>query len=195
VETIEELKDAALSKEDKDNNKVKRWNFASLIATVKSNIKLTFRQIVDSIKDFFLWLFGMNGMVLGALTIFMFVIWHIGSIIAGIIHKYRTFRRCMKLQKSAAAKVQDNPIESISLCYHMIREMLNLAGWPRENNMDLFDYGASLRYLHRPVRDDILVIFFLYSQDEYSRIAPSVQDAGKVLEKTENIKEALLEFI
>ena len=150
-------------------------------------------KIVLSGESFLNWLLDINGAAILLCTAIVVLIRICYPIVKNYFkHKIKLIK-CLKMYDSASKEARDNPGTCIDLCYHVTRELLELAGIPREGNMELFDYGATLKDFDKTVCKEALVIFFYYTQFQYSVQIPTEDDSIHTLERTNIVKDIIVE--
>ncbi|MCK4981363.1 MAG: hypothetical protein KAS17_00495, partial [Victivallaceae bacterium] len=82
-----------------------------------------------------------------------------------------------------------NPALCVRMCYSMTRSLLNLGGFPRSRNAELFEYGRSLSVVDIDLHKDVVVIFYMFSKLEYSLSPITLKEAGEALERLERVRE------
>ena len=87
----------------------------------------------------------------------------------------------------------EGPGECISTCYKLTRELLELSGLKREKNIELLNYGISLKTIDYNLSKDVLAVFFIYSKTSYSRSSPAMEDAEVSLQRIMRIRDNLVD--
>lgn len=105
------------------------------------------------------------------------------------VRKRRSLRKCRRWLREADHLRMSDPSGSVRCCYRATRELLELADWPRRDNMELFDYGHSLTKLDPELSANALALYGLYSRGEYSPSPPNFEDAGMAREKALHIRD------
>jgi hypothetical protein len=88
---------------------------------------------------------------------------------------------------------KENPGECIGTCYRLTRELLEISGLKRERNMELFNYGVSLKNIDYNLSKDVLAVFFIYSKTSYSSTGPAREDAEVTSERIMRIRNNLVD--
>jgi hypothetical protein len=121
----------------------------------------------------------------------MFISYRFLLRIRSFISRRRRLRKCLgmlyEIQNSAVA----DPGERINICYRLARELLEISGLNREKNMELFNYGVSLKKIDYNLSKDVLGVFFIYSKTSYSSSSPSMEDAELSSQRIIKIKNNL----
>ncbi|MCK5843574.1 MAG: transglutaminase domain-containing protein [Victivallales bacterium] len=170
----------------------RKKTFAGFIAGLKKN----FRALVDSLKR--CWRFSVElvkkyGLaVLGVAAFVVLMLFLVFPLLSAFINKCLSRLTCERLIKRASKLVASNPRRCVKLCYLVVRDSLNAAGYPRERNKELFQYGNSLENLDENARKDILVIFLLFSKSAYSREATTPRESVEALERLSRVRASLL---
>ena len=113
----------------------------------------------------------------------------------------RYFKRKLGLRKShvyyaaALKSFPDNPGKCVRMCYYMTRTLLNMGGFPRPRNVELFDYGRSLSLVDTVFYKDVVVIFFMFSKLEYSAVQITEEEAEDTLERVEKVRNFIYPLI
>ena len=113
----------------------------------------------------------------------------------------RYFKRKLGLRKShvyyaaALKSFPDNPGKCVRMCYYMTRTLLNMGGFPRPRNVELFDYGRSLSLVDTVFYKDVVVIFFMFSKLEYSAAQITEEEAEDTLERVEKVRNFIYPLI
>ncbi|MDD5727213.1 MAG: transglutaminase domain-containing protein [Victivallales bacterium] len=113
----------------------------------------------------------------------------------------RYFKRALGLRKSriyytaARNNFPGNPGKSVRMCYYVTRSLLNLGGFPRPRNAELFDYGQSLGLIDAAFHRHVVVIFYMFSKLEYSAESISRDEAEDTLARLEKVREFIYPLI
>jgi len=166
--------------------------FAGFIDGLKKNLrtfmaalKRSWWAAVDLVKKYGLVVLSIAAVVAAALFLAY-------PLLRAFIKKRLTRSICDRLMKRASKLVASNPRRCVKLCYLVVRDSLNVAGYPRERNMELFQYGNSLENLDENARKDILVIFLLFSKSAYSLEPITPRDSLEALERLSKVRNSLL---
>ena len=87
---------------------------------------------------------------------------------------------------------KENPSECISICYKLTRELLEISDLKREKNMELLNYGVTLKKTDYNLSKDVLAVFFIYSKTCYSSYGPGMEDAEVALHRIVRIRNNLV---
>lgn len=172
-------------------NKPKK-TFAGFIAGLKKN----FNVLLDALKRgwrFFLALLVKYGLVVltcvATVAVLLLLVY---PALSAVIKRRLSRSICERLMKRASKLIASNPRRCIKICYLVVRDSLNSAGYPRERNMELFHYGNSLENIDASTRKDVLVIFLLFTQSAYSRENITPRDSMEAWERLSRVRELLL---
>ena len=131
---------------------------------------------------------GWRGWLVVVLILFTstlyFLLPYLKKYISELLKKYN----CRKMYLKAEANINNDPALCLKLCYLTSRDLLDLAGYPRKNNLELFDYGASLKAINPKLCKDVLVIFSLYSKMVYSPLPATSNESKKAFESLREMR-------
>ncbi len=168
----------------------------SLVDTLRLNFLIALDGAKRAINRAANWIFGFNGLVISIIAL---VVMLAKLSLSSLREKSLMTRRlssALARFDEATAKAPKHPEASVAACYWMTRELLDLAGCPRVDNMDLFDYGKSLELPLGPaLSTEILVVFFLYSRSIYSPQACSREDSSEALQRAISIRQMMIPLI
>ncbi len=167
----------------------------SLLDAVQLNMKVAFESSLAALRRGANWLFSINGLVLALIAACVFSVRALFGYLRSKALKARRLAAAMARLEEATAKAGADPQASIAQSYRMVREMLEMAGCPRVNNMDLFDYGKSLEARNGALSSETLVLFFIYSRSVYGMLECSREDSAEALRRAVAIREMLLPMI
>ena len=167
----------------------------SLMATLKLNLAVALDSARASLRRAANWLFGLNGLALASIVIIVLGIKAVMEYVRSRILRTKRLEAAMARLEEATAKAGSDPQASIGQSYRMVREMLEMAGFPRLNNMDLFDYGKSLEARSGFLSNETLVLFFIYSRSVYGMSICTREDSAEALRRAVAIREMLLPMI
>lgn len=190
-ETLRELKNSRNMKETAE-----RKGAVSKLDAIKLNLSVAMESARAALRRAGAWIFGMNGLALSVIIIVVLLS-------RVVIFSFRERARRERLMRSAlahfdeaAASAAADPPATIAHCYRMTRELLELAGCPRMNNMDLFDYGKSLEdILGQTLSTEALVVFFIYSRSIYGMSNCTREDSAEALRRSIAIREMIIPLI
>ena len=100
-------------------------------------------------------------------------------------------RRCRRWLEEAGTHCELAPSRSIRFSYLTVRKSLELHCLQREKNIDLLDYAAIIISHYPQIGHDVLAVFFIYNQLEYSPVLPSSSQSRIALARAEKIHAAL----
>ena len=168
----------------KDKN---TFSFKEMFSSIKSNLQTIAQKIIGGWKAFVKWILSDGG------KIFLCMLFSAILLSFKIPEWYRKIRNKFTI-KSCIRKLADTeklkktaPDENVKLCYKISRKALSSAGWPRLQNMDLFDYGATLNNVDQAFCNNILVLYYIYTKTIYSSEPATFQEAETALERTRSI--------
>jgi hypothetical protein len=167
----------------------------SFYKKVKENLIVMAKRFWGSIQFLVAFLFSRNGIIVLDVALILAAVIYLSPMIYSILNRRSRIKRCAALLAGAAGRISSDPAEVVSACYRVTRDLLDLAGRPRKNNMELFDYGVSLKDLNMVLCKDALVVYYLYSQTEYGERMPSQEEARTALIRTKRIRNFLLAYI
>lgn len=167
---------------------LQRW-----LQALNTNVNAMFDRIKSMFFDFLKWLISLNGILCAVALAAIIGLSLLGKYVLKLIIRKVILKRCIRDYETACHLVHTDPLLCIKMCYQIIRKLLTQAGCPREHNLDLFDYGTSLKHVDDTFCKDVLNIFFLFSQAEYSPDRPNPDQAGKMLEYTTQVKNFLMD--
>jgi len=154
----------------------------------KDNLNEMFDKIGKSWFAILGLLEGWRGILVVFLSLFAcsiyFILPYLKKYISEILKKYN----CRKMYSKAEENVNNDPALCLKLCYLTSRGILDLAGYPREKNLELFDYGESLQVINPELSKDVLVIFSLYSKMVYSPLPATSIESKKAFESLKGLK-------
>jgi hypothetical protein len=127
-------------------------------------------------------------LLIPVLAIFFAIIMEI-KILRRYLNRRRLLANSHKLYLKAQEHLDKDSAATVRYCYQAVRNLLNLAGLPRKKNLELLDYGASLDVINWKLRKNTVVIFFLYSKQEYSLVPCTDAEAKEALNRTQLIRE------
>ncbi len=184
--SFEDMKKNILSKDEKKSG------LGKLIVDFKNSLNSMINKFKTSWILLIAVLKGKTGIMAGALVIFFVLCYFLFPYIRKFISLKFKKLNCRKMIIQAEKITQSNPALCLKLCYLAIRDSLDLAGFQRKNNMELFDYGASLEAVNPQFSKDVLMVFFLYSKMTYSKQPATAIDSDKAFKKLSDIREFLL---
>jgi hypothetical protein len=172
-----------------ENKQIKKLKNA--VSDIKNNSFVMLNYFMAGIKSLAYRFFSFQGLTLQLLLLVMFISYRFLLRIRSFISRRRRLRKCLgmlyEIQNSAVA----DPGERINICYRLARELLEISGLNREKNMELFNYGVSLKKIDYNLSKDVLGVFFIYSKTSYSSSSPSMEDAELSSQRIIKIKNNL----
>lgn len=172
-------------------NKGKK-TFAGFIAGLKKNFNALLTALKRGWESVLALVVKYGLAVLGCAAIVAVLLLLVQPALSAWIKRRLSRSTCEKLMKRASKLITANPRRCVKICYLVVRDSLNSAGYPRERNMELFDYGKSLKNLDGNTRKDVLVIFLLFTQSAYGREPITPRDSMEALERLSRVRELLL---
>jgi hypothetical protein len=170
----------------------RKKSFAGFVAGLKKNfhalfesLKSWWRKTIDLVRKY-----GLAVLAIAALVAVILLLAY--PLLKSFIEKRLSRSICERLMRRASKLVTSNPRRCVKLCYLVVRDSLNAAGYPRERNMELFQYGNSLENLDDNARKDILVIFLLFSKSAYGREPVTPKESFEALERLTRVRTSLL---
>ncbi|OGV52047.1 MAG: hypothetical protein A2017_03595 [Lentisphaerae bacterium GWF2_44_16] len=163
-------------------------SFKDILGALSRNFHEMLKRISGGMRSFAVWIFSMDGLSTLLLVLPLSVLAYLSPLVFRAVNRRIRIRKCMKWYEQAMKNSQINPPLAIRLAYRTARELLNLGGWPRKNNMELFEYGASLKGVDTLLCKDVLVIYFIYTQMVYSAVKPSVENSKAAVERISRIR-------
>ncbi len=154
-----------------------RRKFNGVLRWVKGGFELLVQKLI---KHWFL--------LIPLFIIFIAVILEIIILKRYLNRKYGLLK-CRNFYSTAQANFPANPALCVRMCYSMTRSLLNLGGFPRSRNAELFEYGRSLSVVDIDLHKDVVVIFYMFSKLEYSLSPITLKEAGEALERLERVRE------
>ncbi len=166
--------------------------------TIYENIKESFEKMLDNAKDkifrIYLWSKKNWAVAFPLLMVILALLLEI-KILEKYFYRRKLLRNCRDWFRSAEDSAAVNPVETVRLCYLTVRELLVLAEYPRQNNAELFEYGASLNNHDLQLAKDVVVVFFIYSRYEYGTEKVSQEDCKEILERADRIRHFIYPLI
>lgn len=176
-------------------NAKKGMKFKDMFAAIRINLTAVLKKFVSGWKDFAGWLMTPSGVAFLLFIVCIGVFVYFSPLIFRLIDKRIRLKKCEAWFVAAKKSVSKNPRKSIALCYRMTRELLDIAGWPRIKNMELFDYGATLKNVDTALCKDTLVIYFIYTKIVYSEEDAVEDDSKTVFKKAASVRKFLLQSL
>jgi hypothetical protein len=173
----------------------KGMKFKDMFAAIRINLTAAFKKFFSGWKNFVGWLMTPAGVGFLLFIIFIGALLYFSPWFFRIVNKRIRLKKCEAWFVAAKKSVSRDPRKSIALCYRMTRELLDIAGWPRINNMELFDYGATLKNIDKDLCKDTLVVYFLYTKIVYSEEEPGEDDSKNAFKKTALVRKYLLDSL
>ncbi len=160
---------------------------AGIWTTFKKNLYSMKAQIIAMLKKGAALASGPEGLAAAAMLMSAGALYYSVPMIRDIIRKRRRLARCRRLLKEVPEQVKASPKLCLFNCCFMAKEYLELAGWPAPPSMDLLEYEATLEGVDERIRNDITIIFLLYSRSIYGVEAPSPSEASKAYDSVQRI--------
>ncbi len=190
-DTLRELKTQRSAKE----TAAKKGSVSTLDA-IKLNVGVALDSAKAALRRFANWVFGFNGLVISAIVVVVLLARALLFSLKERSNKERLMVSALEHFNAATAVAAADPPATIAHCYRMTRELLELAGCPRMNNMDLFDYGKSLESSLGPaLSTEALVVFFIYSRSIYGMSNCTREDSAEALRRAIAIREMAIPLI
>ena len=186
--SIDTLKNKLFKPDDKNSG----FSFQAFFHNIRKNLALTFRRFIKGWERLYLWVGTPVGNVAVVLLIFLSLPLVCLPFIRGSINRHIRLRHCREWFTAAGRELESAPAACITKCYHITRELLDLTGYPRQHNMELFDYGASLQDFNPQLCKDTLAVLFIYSQSEYRPGDPTVLEAQIAYSRMLQVRRQLL---
>ncbi len=186
--SIDKIKDKLFKKDEKKTG----FSFQKFFKTITRNLGLMFKRFVGGWQQLYLWVGTPTGNIIVVLLVFLSLPLICLPFIRGSINRHIRLCHCREWFAEACKEIESAPASCITKCYHITRELLELTGYPRSNNMELFDYGASLKNFDPHICKDTLTVLFIYSQSEYRPGDPSLNEAKIAFSRMLRLRKYLL---
>jgi hypothetical protein len=172
-----------------ENKKIKK--IKNLISDINKNAGIMMNYFIAGIKSFAYRFFSFRGLAIQLTVLVLFISYRFISKLRLFVERRRRRRRCLNILEKMQELPDRNPGECINVCYKLTRELLEISGLKREKNMELFNYGVSLKKTDYNLSKDVLAVFFMYSKTSYSCSVPAKKDAEVSLERIMRIRNNL----
>jgi hypothetical protein len=173
----------------------KGTKFKDIFAAMRINLTAALKKLLSGWKDFAKWLATPHGIGFLLFLVALGVLLYFMPSIYRYINKRIRLKKCEALFVAAKKAVSKDPGQAIALSYRLTRELLDIAGWPRIKNMELFDYGATLKNVDKDLCKDTLVIYFIYTKIVYSEEVAQEDDSKTVFKKAASVRKFLLDSL
>jgi hypothetical protein len=174
------------------STKKRKTTFAGFITKLKKNFNALLAALKQSWQSFLKLLAKYGLVALVCVVTVAILLLLIYPALSAVIKRRLAHYACEKLMKRASKLITSNPSLCVKICYLVIRDSLNAAGYPRERNMELFHYGNSLENLDVNTPKDILVIFLLFTQRAYSKELITPRDSMEAWQRLSKVRKLLL---
>lgn len=170
------------------------FSFKEMFKSIKANIQIIASKIVAGWKAFIGWILTLGGKIFLCLffTAILFS-FKIPDIYVKIRNKL-IIRTCQRKLADAERLKRNSPDENVRLCYGLSRKALSAAGWPRCNNMELFDYGATLNKIDHAFCNNVLVLYYIYTKTIYSTEPASRDEGDTAVERARSIMSFIVAY-
>lgn len=112
--------------------------------------------------------------------------------ISRVLEAFAAKRRAERDLRVAKLKADEGDAAGcVRLCYRAARTFLEAAGFPREGNLELFDYAASLEKLDGEVRKDAMVVFLIHTKLVYGTVGALRKDCDEALKRAASVGKAV----
>jgi hypothetical protein len=175
----------------KENKKIKKLK--DMAADMKKNAIAMMNYFLAGIKSLAFRFFSFQGLLLQLIVLVLFISYRFILKIRAYASRRRRRRRCLRMVDEIRKYSAEDPGESIGTCYRLTRELLEMSGLRREKNMELLNYGISLKKTDYNLSRDALAVFFIYSKTSYSPSAPLAEDAEETLQRILRIRNNLVD--
>lgn len=156
------------------------WSFKPFINGFKNNVGLLLQRAVNLWRRFIDWFSSRNAVALFTAVIMVLAVWRgLPPLVSDYLQTASRIHKCRYWMRIAERKSGKDARLCVSLCYRIIRVMLILAGLPRENNVDLIEYGESLKCIDPELSRRVIDLFKIYTLCEYSGFKPTLKQAGR----------------
>lgn len=154
------------------------------LTSFKTNFNAFINTLVSVFKAIGMFFYGINGIIVLVILILAFPAYLLVLKIIKFIKTIIKRRQCEELFNDAVKNMAIAPNKCIESCYNATRNLLEIAGYPNENKLELFDYGTSLQKENLQLSKDVLAVFYIYSQMSYSTIKPKITDSEHALHRS-----------
>ncbi|MFA6291166.1 MAG: transglutaminase domain-containing protein [Victivallales bacterium] len=158
---------------------------------IKKNAIAMMNYFLAGIKSMAFRFFSFQGLLLQLIVLVLFISYRFFLGIRAFANRRRRRRRCLRMLDEIQKSSAGSPAERIGCCYKLTRELLEISGLKREKNMELLNYGISLKKTDYNLSRDALAVFFIYSKASYSPSAPEAEDAEVVMQRILRIRNNL----
>ncbi len=174
-----------------ENKKIKRLK--NLMGGINKNATVMMNYFIAGIKSLAYRFFSFQGLTFQLILPVLFISYRFLLRIRLHANRRRRLRRCLYMFDEVQNSPGDNPGECIGICYRLTRELLEISGLKRERNMELLNYGISLKTTDYNLSRDVLAVFFIYSKTSYSSSSPAKEDAEVSLQRILRIRKNLVD--
>ncbi len=158
---------------------------------IRVNLENAFEDAVNRIKAF---LTGLSTLDLVAAILFCVLVILL-IVLYPVWRRRRRFQRQLQLCESRFAEAEaasaDNAEVCITACYKMLRDLLTLAGMPRDPAEELVDYATGLDRQGLAYSKDVMAVFVTYFELQYHPVKPSLREAHSAFEHARQARAAL----
>ena len=172
-----------------ENKKIRKLK--DMAGNMKKNAIAMMNYFLAGIKTLVFRFFSFQGLLLQLIVLVAFISYRFLLKIRAFANRRRRRKRCISMVDEIQKFSPENPGECISTCYRLTRELLEISGLKREKNMELLNYGISLKKTDYNLSKDALAVFFIYSKVSYSSSAPAAEDAEDTLQRILRIRNNL----
>lgn len=158
----------------------------------KQNLISTHKKIKQKLSSLLNVIKGPVGYTLLFIILILILISFTFSYLRKYISKIGTRKNCTKLYLKAEKNLESNPSLSLKLSYLSLRTLLAEAGFPKKNNLELFDYGESFKSIDPAFSHNVLLIFSLYSKMVYSTSVATADESRKAFQSLSELRKVLL---
>ncbi len=163
----------------------------NLYQDLKHNVSLMTGLFMDGLRKMVNWIFSFQGLAVMLALLSMYAFYFTVKKIREILRRRRRIRKCLGIIERFHSFSEKHPTENINICYRITRELLELSGFKREHNMELFNYGASLERIDFNLSKDVCVIFLIYSKINYGTSEPNKDDVDTSFQRLIRIRNNL----
>lgn len=174
-----------------ENKKIKKMK--NLFKGMNDNANTMMNYFIAGVKSFAYRFFSFRGLAVQLTVLVLFISYRFLLRIRLFANRRKRRRRCLNIIDGMQGFSVENPGECISVCYKLTRELLEISGLKREKNMELFNYGVSLKKADYNLSKDALAVFFIYSKTSYSSTGPTKEDAEVALQRITRIRNNLVD--
>jgi len=187
-ETVGAMMDRLMAAYDKKNDK--GFSFKKFFHQIRTDMEKYFSRLKKRANDMKVWLekhWLRTSLCLLGIIAFMLLL---PRMICSGMRQFDLWR-CRRWRQRAESSAATMPDQSILYSYRTVRKLLEHHRYPRERNVDLLDYAALILAHDRQLGVDVLAVFFIYNQLEYSQSPPTVSQARTALARLIRIDNSL----